>query len=546
MVAQAAPPIHISAHKSTDSVQNLEWSHGQQVGSMCSITAQAGPLQMWHERASPLHLELAKVNPSMASLVTSMLDYDPQTRMSAAEALSHPFLRGLSPTLQLPESKAHSSAEPSEQAVTTNKVDLHTAGSLTGVSLPFKPEPRRQPVVGLPIGASPAVQASGASWTLPLPSDPLLRAAEPQLGPFNPAQPPQLGVGRPPPSMIAQQRSPFKAAQTKLEPPAKSGLQLAPPQLGPSHECSAPRPPVGLSPEQPLSQTTKPAQQLLEQPPLSGKLSHRCTRSSFSHAAEQGQRAEQGQHAEHDIHDPVDTPRLITSVVDGPISTAPATVVGPAQPSNAGILPHACAAADPLSVGSGSPAAAVARQPPAPPAAADGSAIATLADAHSPPSVSDPKGKAQALEECSLQAQHQLAPAARHSLDSPVPGRAQDAEENPGEELAQGLLKTLGQSAHGAVQTPGVVRAWNGVTHLLEKMTPASEVWLITKLHHKSAHGSIPSSATPHQWYSQVLFGGSSVQLGCFLWPVLSAFFHCSLMLSLMWQHCSETHSSCR
>ncbi|KAA6427815.1 MAG: dual specificity tyrosine-phosphorylation-regulated kinase 2-like [Trebouxia sp. A1-2] len=233
MVAQAAPPIHESAHKGTDSVQTSRWAHGQQVGSMCSVPAQAGPLQMWHERASPLHLELAKVDPSMASLVMSMLDYDPQTRMSAAQGLSHPFLRGLSPALQLPQSKAHSSNEPSEQDVTTDKVDFeYTAGSLTGVSLPFKPEPRRQLAVSLPTRASPAIQASSASWTLPLPSDPVLRGPGPQLGPFPPTEPPQP---QPPPMVNAQQHSPLKAAQTKLEPPAQSDSQLAPPQLGLDH-----------------------------------------------------------------------------------------------------------------------------------------------------------------------------------------------------------------------------------------------------------------------------------------------------------------------
>ena len=234
IAAQAAPPTHVPAHvpahKGTDSVQNYSWSHGQQVGS---ITTQPGPLKMWHERARPLHLELAKVDPSMASLVMSMLDCNPQTRMSAAQALTHPFLRGLNPALQLPQSKAHSSAEPPEQAVTTNKVDLHTAGSLPGVSLPFKPEPRRQLAVSLPIGASPAVQASSASWMASLPSDPLLRAPEPQLGPFHPAQPPQLGLWRPPLSLNVQQHSLLKAAQTKLEPPAESDSQLGPPQLGP-------------------------------------------------------------------------------------------------------------------------------------------------------------------------------------------------------------------------------------------------------------------------------------------------------------------------
>ncbi|KAL0027254.1 hypothetical protein WJX77_007086 [Trebouxia sp. C0004] len=370
MLAQAAPPTHISDHQGTYSVQNHSWSHGQQVES---IVAQAGPLKMWHERASPLHLELAKVDPSMASLVMSMLDYDPQTRMSAAQALSHPFLKGLSPALQLPQSKAHSSAEAPEEAVTTNK--------------------------------------------------------------------------------------------------------LAPPQLGPSHECSAPRLSVSLLPEQSLSPTTKPAQQLLEQPPLSGKLSHRCVRSSFSQAAKQGQHvgqgqdAEQGQRAEHDIHDPIDTPRLVPSAVDGPTTAAPATAGALAQPSDAGI--PACAAAEPLSVGSGSPAAAVARQPQAPPA--DGSTTATLADAQLPRLVSDPKGNAPALEECSLQAQHQLASAATHTVESPIAGHAQDAKHNPGEEPAQGLLQTLGQSAQAAVHTPGVVRAWNRVTRVQEKMTPGSE-----------------------------------------------------------------------
>ena len=118
----------------------------------------------------------------------------------------------------------------------------------------------------------------------------------------------------------------------------------------------------------------------------------------------------------------------------------------------------------------------MARQPQAPPAAADGVATATLADAQSSPLVSDSEGNAPALGNSPLHAQHQSAPAATHSLDSPAPGHAQDAEQNSGEELAQGLQQTLGELARGAVQTPGVVRAWNGVTRLLENMTPGSEV----------------------------------------------------------------------
>ncbi|KAL0022819.1 hypothetical protein WJX79_002192 [Trebouxia sp. C0005] len=63
-----------------------------------------------------------------------------------------------------------------------------------------------------------------------------------------------------------------------------------------------------------------------------------------------------------------------------------------------------------------------------------------------------------------------------HGQQNPIPGHAQDAEQDPGEESVQGLQQTLGQSAQGAVQTPGVVRAWNGVTRLLQEMTPGSEI----------------------------------------------------------------------
>lgn len=64
--------------------------------------ANPSPLKLWHEDACPLHLELAKVDPCMASLVMSMLQLDPRDRVSAANALKHSFLAGASPALQVP------------------------------------------------------------------------------------------------------------------------------------------------------------------------------------------------------------------------------------------------------------------------------------------------------------------------------------------------------------------------------------------------------------------------------------------------------------
>ena len=67
-----------------------------------AMGANPGPLKLWHEDACPLHLELAKVDPCMASLVMSMLQLHPRDRVSAANALKHSFLAGASPALQVP------------------------------------------------------------------------------------------------------------------------------------------------------------------------------------------------------------------------------------------------------------------------------------------------------------------------------------------------------------------------------------------------------------------------------------------------------------
>lgn len=66
------------------------------------VVPRTSPLQLWHEGACLLHLELAKIDSGMASLVMSMLQLDPQDRVSAAGALKHSFLAGACPGLQVP------------------------------------------------------------------------------------------------------------------------------------------------------------------------------------------------------------------------------------------------------------------------------------------------------------------------------------------------------------------------------------------------------------------------------------------------------------
>ena len=165
------------------------------------LSIRPGQLKLLHETACPLYLDLAKVDSSMASFVMSMLRYDPQERISAAEALSHPFLLDLLPVLQLlkgdargrgvgPQCRAVHAAEachqgspehaPSPVGQPAKGCPGHRQSQL---ALPVKPEPRRQAVPSLPARSLSTGQAAAPSWllgTLPMPSDPLLRADQPQ------------------------------------------------------------------------------------------------------------------------------------------------------------------------------------------------------------------------------------------------------------------------------------------------------------------------------------------------------------------------------
>lgn len=212
-----------------------------------------GGLSLLHETVCPLHIELARVDPTMALLVMAMLRYDPEQRVSAGEALSHPFLSELNPVLHLLTAKreADDAAEASQgrargstdtqaqgvfqqgcqagaaildQAVGTVPAELQPA-------LPFKPEPRRQPIASLPIQSCSTAQAVALTWVVGrrlLPSDPLLQAAQPQPQ----AAQPQLQVAQPwaaqPQLQAAQPQLQLQEGTSQLLPPGQGSVTFLP------------------------------------------------------------------------------------------------------------------------------------------------------------------------------------------------------------------------------------------------------------------------------------------------------------------------------
>ena len=454
----AAPSTQNAAHSSQRSVQTHSKAQGQHA---TSITAQTGVLTLWHERASPLHLELAKVDPSMASLVISMLKYDPQTRISAAQALRHPFLRGLSPMLQLPQPKAQGSAELPDQASAKcaaelrriGRTDLQAAEEQPGLKLPLRPEPRRQAVVNLPTGASAAQGSATVPWTLPLPSDPLLRAPEPQLGPSQSVLAPQLGVWLPPSGQKAQQWSPLKPDRSKLEGQLRPAHHPPLPQLGQSHRRSPSKPAAAAAPC--LISTAKQQS--------SRALSPHIMRPSTCEAAQQAQHAEQ----------------TCEGAAPPGLSPSPA-LAATAQPSSGvdSLLPgpHVTAVAGALTTLGDSPATAAANQLPCPPTAGVAGNEATTAGIQFTIAGSGPIQAGQSISHSRLQTLKALPSGIAQGLDSPARMSSNlTGRQNPGE-TPQVTVPSLDQLPQGALQTPGVVKAWNGVAQLLQHMTPASEV----------------------------------------------------------------------
>ncbi len=411
-VSQAAslPQSTIPSHK--PSLQHPACVHEGQVGS---ISPQTGALSMWHERACPLHVELARVDPSMASMIMSMLHYDPQTRVSAGQALKHPFLKGLSPMLQMSQDRAEgtsdvpapASAKHAAESTPLPRADLQTRSRQAEKLLPFRPEPQRRIGIKLPIGNGSDQEAAGVQWVpgdLPLPSDPLLRGPPPQLGPPRPAQSPQL------PQLGAVWRPPTEAYAEQLPQPGTS-RSLLESQLA--------------SPLQSGSQLQRQSQR---------KLTSHDVRPKTLETAHRNQDA--GHTGDQAI-----VSGLVPSAPHADTTTAPADHGGPGSPC------LAAQATGAPSTGSGIGSSAVARllldQPP--------QHVGSPAQELSPS-----KGQ---LHQKMGHIPGELAPVVDHTLDCLIQGA----------QTPQCLAGTPGR-------TPGVVKAWNGVAHLLENMTPASEV----------------------------------------------------------------------
>ena len=376
-----------------------------------------GQLEMMHETACPLQMELAKVDPAMSSLVMAMLQYHPQKRVSAAEALSHPFLSELSPALRLlrvrAESKAkrphgrsqgsaasgdHNTAQQAllVESLSNQKADKEPSSRQPG--LPTKPEPRRQPGVNMPTRSNPSAHAPVPSWLLgtlpmPMPSDPLLRPTEPQLQSPQGASQPQLGP------------TPAKPQ------PQSTGGCLACDVVAQSSTPASPEP----------AAADVAVSNALVATGAQGKGLERLLSPDKLTAAEAAAQVLRAQQAE----------------------TLPAT------------LSHS------------PPATAVACR-----AVLDGSAAAAV-------------GNTVPREEDHGQA----AAAADVSYPLPATGQGQgggqmmaklESDKLPAGEAAprSGLVKTPSALAQGSLTTPGVAKAWNGVAHLLQQMTPVSQVLL--------------------------------------------------------------------
>ena len=407
-----------------------------------SLRLQRGRLQLLHEAACPLHLELAKVDSSMASLVMAMLRYDPEQRVSAAEALQQPFLSALSPVLQLlaanreaddkpPQHRAVGSVGTQAQGLSQQACQAEAvvrdqaAGTLRSErpsGLPFKPEPRRQAFASLPFQDPPNVQAAVPAWAvnrLSMPCEPLLPATQPQLQ----AAQPQLQASQPQ----------LQAAQPQLH-ISRPQLQSSQPQLQ--------QPPQGT-----LSPLT--AQIPITSPP---------TRTADMTAA--------------DVLGPATATTQLPAVASATQRHNPPEVTAHGSSSKdlhlPTVLPEAVPSLGPL------------------------------------PEQAVPLLASQRIAACTLPAEQADPPSPRHveqvagagAVETPlVPGQTPVQASGlagagaAGTLLAvgQGPVKTPGLAGAGAVatptalgpgpvKTPGLVKAWKGVTELLQQMSPASQV----------------------------------------------------------------------
>lgn len=157
----AAPqPSSLKLHTGDNGTTAQSSDNAAAQASALAVTS--GPMKLWHEEACPLHLELAKIDPGMASLIMSMLRLNPQDRVSASVALKHSFLAGACPPLQLPSAPAGGHAGETDQQpeqATQNSVGMQLPSSkaikmshaigLVKHERPMRPQPRREACLGL-------------------------------------------------------------------------------------------------------------------------------------------------------------------------------------------------------------------------------------------------------------------------------------------------------------------------------------------------------------------------------------------------------------
>ena len=503
--------------------QHCAQAHQGHKGLFCP---QAGALSMWHERVCPLQLELSKVDPGMASMVISMLQYNPQARSSAAQALHHPFLQGLSPVLQLPQERAGGTAELPVAGSGDRAGAFMQAEGQAEAWVPFKSEPQRQMATSLPKRSSPAKQTAAApciQGTLPVSSTALLTAQES-------VQPPQLGIWQPPPGLTAHQPPQLGLAQRLLQPQPGSPVGLDS-QVSSKPEHRHPPPPAQLfsavakQPEQQLcgqlqvQSTGQPTgTHVSVQASVAAWHAHHVVLASSqaiadslqSHTANQA--AARVATAGHKAVTPMSPSIQHTIVADSTDSgSPPQAVASPAQLAGTAVEDLSSASGSDLPqpasgvLGSASGAIQPLRQLPqtnrpspseAASAAAQGSGISEVQRAQHADHLSRaPQHSPVDLATGVYPALNKVVEKAWPSPQAPAKevGLTSGLDETPGGvthlqgETAQGTAQTLDDTtlgvgdtpyslARGSGQTPGVVKAWNGVAYLLDSMTPASEV----------------------------------------------------------------------
>lgn len=420
----APPALHNQqAHDSTSKQRQPT----RQKSSAGALRIQRGRLQLLHEVVCPLHLELAKVDSTMASLVMAMLRYDPEQRVSAAGALQHPFLSAISPVLQLliPNREADDKAPQhravysmgtraqgvSQQACQAEAV-LHDQAASTvrperPSGLPFKPEPRRQAFASLPFQDPPTAQAAVPAWAvnrMSVPSAPLLPATQPQL--------------QAPPSQLHASQQPLQAAQPQLQSPQPQ-LQAAQPQLQTPQGTSLP-----LTAQKPITSPPHRTADMIAADML-GPVTASATAQlpAVASATEQHNPLDvtaQGS-SSRGVHLPAVLPAAESSLVPSPEKAVPLLAS-----HGAATCTHPAEQADPSS-------------PP----------LAELVAGQGTTGI--PLGLGQGPVK---------------TLRLAGAGAGQDPITTP---LALGP---------GPVKTPGLVKAWKGVTELLQQMSPASQVTL--------------------------------------------------------------------